>query len=76
MTEQEKMLSQKKRGRKPTGRNLLIGVRIPSDMLEGLDAAIEASEDQPGRPKMIRRIIADWLAKRGFLQPLKTRDRK
>jgi len=78
MTNQEKKLA-KKRGRPATGRSKTIGVRIPNDMLKGLDAAIAASDAQPGRPKMIRRIVAEWLVKRGFLEdgekPSKSRAR-
>jgi hypothetical protein len=53
-----------------------LGVRIPPDVPKALDAAIDAARDQPRRPEMLRRIASDWLAKHGFLQPLKPRDRE
>ena len=47
----------------------MTGLRMPSEMLTALDAAIAAEPEatRPSRSELIRRIVADWLANRGFI---------
>lgn len=57
----------KKRGRPSTGLNPLIGVRLPPDLIEAIDVAIEAQpEPKPSRPEMIRRALGEWLQTKGY----------
>lgn len=57
----------KKRGRPATGRDPMIGLRVPSDFTAALDAAAAAQKDAPSRSELIRRIVTDWLKRREFL---------
>lgn len=67
MAKQETLITKKRRGPKPTGINRLIGVRLPPSELSGLDAYIAKSGEGIGRPEAIRRILADYLKRRGML---------
>lgn len=61
------MLTQKrKRGPAPTGKGMLVGVRLQPDILAALD---KAAETPPGRsrPETIRFILNDWLIGQGLL---------
>lgn len=40
---------------------------MPPAIGDALDAAREAEEDKPSRSELIRRIVADWLRKKGYL---------
>lgn len=68
MTDQEKMLAQKKRGRPATGKGLTVGVRLQPDILAAVDAAAAAEPDTPTRPEMIRRILTSALETKGYLK--------
>ena len=62
------MVKPKKRGRPATGRDPLVGVRMPPAMTEALDRAAAQQEDKPTRSEMLRKIAGDWLTERGFLK--------
>src|SRR5829696_3236836 len=63
MVGQEKTLSQKRRGRPPTGTGELIGVRLQPDQLGALDKWIARHPDpKPSRPEAIRRMVTEHLA--------------
>jgi len=63
MVSQEKTLSQKRRGRPPTGTGELIGVRLQPDQLGALDKWIARHPDpKPSRPEAIRRMVTQHLA--------------
>jgi len=63
MVGREKTLSQKRRGRPPTGTGALIGVRLQPDQLGALDKWIARHPDpKPSRPEAIRRMVTDHLA--------------
>jgi hypothetical protein len=64
MTEAEKRLAQKRRGRPATGKGQTIGVRVHPDLMGTLDAWIARQPDpKPSRPEAIRRLVAERLAK-------------
>lgn len=55
-------VNRKKRGPAPTEVGTLIGVRLRSDLLKTLDAAIAQEPDpKPSRAEMIRRALREWL---------------
>ena len=63
MVGQEKTLSQKRRGRPPTGTGELIGVRLQPDQLGALDKWIARHPDPKlSRPEAIRRMVTEHLA--------------
>lgn len=56
----------KRRGPAPTEVGTLIGVRLRSDLLRSLDAAIaDEPEPKPSRAEMIRRVLWEWLEGKG-----------
>ena len=55
----------KKRGRPATGRDPHLSVRVPQDLLDGVDAF--ASSSGLSKPEALRRILSDWLKERGYL---------
>jgi hypothetical protein len=57
----------KKRGRPATGQHPLVALRIPTYMTEALMAWAAQQPDNPGKSEAIRRILADFLHRRGFL---------
>ena len=61
------MITKKRRGPAPTGINPLIGVRVPPAELAGLDTFIAKQKEPIGRPEAIRRILTDYLKRRGLL---------
>jgi hypothetical protein len=66
MAKQETVLAQKKRrGPAPTGINPMIGVRMPPDELTRLDAYIADQPKPINRPTAIRKILNDYLKRRG-----------
>ena len=56
----------KSRGR-PKVESAAVLVRIPTAVLNGLDAYAEKSEEAIGRPEAIRRILTDYLSRRGLI---------
>lgn len=59
MTEQEKKISQNKRGRPATGLGTGILVRLQPDLLDWLDAERAKLDPEPSRPEMIRIFLAE-----------------
>jgi len=58
----------KKRGGRPaTGRDPLTALRMPKQMTEALMAWAAQQPDSPGKSEAIRRILAGFLQRRGFL---------
>lgn len=60
--------NKKPRGRPvTTGTSPLIGVRLPSDLLDALDRFI--AQEQPGisRPEALRLVFRDWAIGHGYL---------
>ena len=47
----------KKRGRPPTGRDPVRGIRLSDEFLEEVDAWADRQEDKPGRSEAIRRLV-------------------
>jgi len=48
--------------KKVDGRAEAVLVRLPDDLIQGLDALRRAESDPPTRPEMIRRILQAWIA--------------
>lgn len=67
MTKQQLNLEKKKRGRPSIGRGDQLNLMVRPEMAEAIDAAALAQADSPSRTEMTRRILADWLAMKGFL---------
>jgi hypothetical protein len=59
--------SRKKRGRPSTGIGKSLGLRLYPDLEEALDAFIAKQKEPIGRPEAIRRILTDYLKRRGLL---------
>jgi hypothetical protein len=57
--------ARKSRGRPKVG-STPINVRLPPDELAPLDAFIAKAKEQIGRPEAIRRILANFLKRRGL----------
>lgn len=63
MTGQETLITQKRRGPKPSGVGVMLGVRVHEPMLALIDAWIAAQPDpKPSRPEAIRRILTERLS--------------
>ena len=60
--------SDKKRGRPPTGIGKALGLRLYPDLEAGVDAYIAEQDEPIGRPEAIRRILTDYLKRRGLLK--------
>ena len=60
--------SNKKRGRPTTGIGKAMGLRLYPDLERALDAFIAKQKEPIGRPEAIRRILANFLTRRGFLK--------
>jgi len=56
-----------KKGRPPTGIGAPVGLRLYPDLEKALDAYIIKSGEEIGRPEAIRRILTDYLKRRGVL---------
>jgi hypothetical protein len=54
-------------GRPRTGIGKVIGVRLYPEVERALDAFIAKQKDPIGRPEAIRRILTDYLKRRGLL---------
>jgi hypothetical protein len=58
----------KKRGRPATGgRDPLVALRMPKHLTAALVAWAAQQPDSPGKSEAIRRILAHFLQRRGFL---------
>ncbi|MBO6635992.1 hypothetical protein [Parvibaculum sp.] len=63
------MTTKNKRGRgRPTVDSERVDTRLSRDILDGLDAYSATQEDEPGRAEAVRRIVRDWLSRRGYLK--------
>jgi hypothetical protein len=60
MTKSTTVLTQKKRGPKPTGKGTLVGVRLQPDILAKVDALVRLAEPGTSRADIIRKIIHEW----------------
>jgi metal-responsive CopG/Arc/MetJ family transcriptional regulator len=67
MAKSTTVITQKRRGPAPTGKGILIGVRIQPEMLAALDKFV-SEQDRIGRPEAIRLILKDWLTSNGILK--------
>ena len=56
---------QKRRGRPPTGKTPMIGLRAGPDLLQSIDAY--AGAENLSRSEAMRHILTDWLRDRGYL---------
>jgi hypothetical protein len=61
MPKQETVLTRKRRGPKPTGKGVNIGVRMQPDQLAALDAFIAKQPKPVSRPEAIRAFVAAGL---------------
>lgn len=59
---QETVPTQKRRGPKPTGKGLNVGVRLQPDQLAALDAWIAKQPEPVSRPEAIRAMVAAAVA--------------
>jgi hypothetical protein len=57
MSNQATVLTKKRKGPAPTGKGVLVGVRLQPDDLELLDLWIAANEPGASRPEAMRRIL-------------------
>jgi hypothetical protein len=57
MAAEKTVSTQKRRGPKPTGKGVMVGVRLQPQDLAKLDAWRERQDDRPTRPEAIRRIL-------------------
>jgi hypothetical protein len=57
MSDQEKMLTQNKRGRPATGKGLTVGVRLQPELIAWVDAERAKLDPEPSRPEFIRQLI-------------------
>lgn len=58
----------KKRGRPATGKTPMLTFRAGPDIQGAIERAAKDQGDAPNRSEMIRRIVADWLRSKGYLQ--------
>lgn len=59
------VITQKRRGPAPTGKGVLVGVRLQPDLLDALD---RAATESTGRAEVIREALRRWLHDGGFLR--------
>lgn len=59
--------TKKNRGGRPRVNATPVTVRIPPDLLDALDR-YASEQNFPSRPDAIRRALADWLQKAGYLK--------
>jgi len=57
----------KKRGRPATGKDPLIGFRVPPNIAAAIEKFASEEEDRPARSEAIRRILKDWLVAHRYL---------
>lgn len=61
--------TQKKRGRPPTGVTPQVNVRLAPDVIDALDHFVRENPTMPeaqSRSELLRFIITEWLAEKGF----------
>jgi hypothetical protein len=58
-------VSPKKRGRPATGTDPVTTIRFSPDILAALNRS--ANNEETSRSELIRRIVAEWLRRRGYL---------
>lgn len=74
MKQSTTVLTQKRRGPKPTGKGSLIGVRLQPDMLEKIDALRAKHDPMPSRPEAIRQVLeATFRDDEGLTDQMETR---
>ena len=66
------VITRKRRGPPPTGKGLLIGVRVQPDLLEPLDDWIQRQREPRSRPEAIRRLVEIGLS--ALVKPKPTTD--
>jgi len=59
-------VTRKKRGRPATGQDPVRTVRLPDDIIEAVDEAASREDPPLSRSEMIRRILSEWLRKKGY----------
>lgn len=57
MTDQDTVITKKRKGPAPTGKGVLVGVRLQPDDLAALDAWIDAQGDRSSRPEAVRKLM-------------------
>ena len=62
------MLTQKRRGPKPTGKGTLVGVRLQPNLLIALDRFIADTKPDTSRPEALRIAFRDWAIANGYLR--------
>lgn len=68
MSEQDTVLTRKKRGPAPTGKGTLVGVRLQPNLLAALDRFIAETDPSMSRPEAMRRAFHDWAIGHGVLE--------
>lgn len=63
------LTQKKKRGPKPTGKGMLVGVRLHDPELSAIDAWRAEQDPEPTRPEAIRYALRDWLIGMGLIPP-------
>lgn len=60
-----------KRGRPPSDRPLRnhVGVKLPDDLAQALDAYLHSLDVEPGSPAVMRTALEEFLEQRGFWPP-------
>jgi hypothetical protein len=67
------LIAKKQRGPPPTGKGTPVMVRIQPDQLAALDEWIASAPHRiESRPDAIRKIVADYLRRRGFIKGTST----
>jgi hypothetical protein len=59
------VITQKRRGPAPTGKGILLGVRLQPPAIAALDGWIANQDDEPSRPEAIRRLVELGLKAKG-----------
>jgi hypothetical protein len=62
------IFSAKKKIGRPKVDSEAVNVRMERDQLSALDAWAAAQAPAPSRPEAVRRILSDYLKRRGFLK--------
>ncbi len=68
MSEQETLITKKRRGPAPTGVGTLVGTRLQPDLLEALDRFITDKEPGMSRPEALRHVFRQWAIMHGYLR--------
>jgi hypothetical protein len=64
------VLTGKKRGPKPTGKGILVGVRLQPKLFDALDDFIASQPlfPKPTRPSVVREFVEEGLRRAGYLK--------